>query len=195
MLEPMMRRWRGFTLIELMMVVAVVALLVTLAAPSFYNFILVQRLKSITAQIETDLQFARSEAAARNLAVQVRFSSNSSTSCYALFTGREGFCDCTNPPSNPVCPAATETEIRTVQVPRSLGVQVAPGTPSDEFGFDPSTGGMRIFASDTPIAPGTPFLINSYIDSDRTLRVVVKVSGRPGTCAPTNSTVTGVAAC
>ena len=191
----MMRHWRGFTLIELMMVVAVAALLVTLAAPSFYNFILVQRLKSITAQIETDLQFARSEAAARNLKVQVRFSGNSGTTCYALYTGREGFCDCTNPPSTPVCPAATETEIRTVQVPRSLGVQVGPGTASDQFGFDPATGGVSIVASDIPVPPGSPFVINSYIDSDRALKVVVKASGRPGICAPTTSTVTGVAAC
>jgi type IV fimbrial biogenesis protein FimT len=196
MLGTMMRRLRGFTLVELMMVIALVAVLLALAAPSFYGLILTQRLKSVTAQLETDLQFARSEAAGRNVPVQVRFSRNASTSCYVVFTGAEGQCNCTNPPATPVCPAtATVKEIRTVEVPTSLGVSVIANPTVDEFGFDPATGAIRLAASDAIIDPAAPFVIDSAIDSTRTLRVVVKMSGRPGMCAPAGSTVTGVAAC
>ena len=56
---------RGFTLVELLIVVAVVAIILVVAAPSFRDMILMQRLRSITAQLVTDLQFARNEAVSR----------------------------------------------------------------------------------------------------------------------------------
>jgi type IV fimbrial biogenesis protein FimT len=189
----MMQRPRGFTLIELMMVIAVVAILVTLAAPSFYDFIAVQRLKSITAQVVTDLQFARTEAASRNLPVLVRFSSNSGTSCYVVYAGSQHQCDCINT-QTPVCPASA-SQIRTVQVPTALNVTVTPNIQSDEFSYDPATGAMRVTPIDLIINPADPFLISTAIDSNRNLRVQVKVSGRPSICAPAGSTVTGVVAC
>ncbi|MBL0296209.1 MAG: hypothetical protein IPQ21_03190 [Betaproteobacteria bacterium] len=64
---------RPLTLVELMVVVAVVAIVLTLAAPSFRDFILLQRLKGINAQLVTDLQFARSEAVARGTLMRVQF--------------------------------------------------------------------------------------------------------------------------
>lgn len=57
-----MRRVLGLTLIELMITIAVVGVLLALAAPSFYEFMLVQRLKGVNAELVTDLQLARSEA-------------------------------------------------------------------------------------------------------------------------------------
>jgi type IV fimbrial biogenesis protein FimT len=194
MLGPMMSRQRGFTLIELMVVIAVVGVLVTLAAPSFYDLILVQRLKSVTSQVVTDLQYARSEATARNRPVQVRFSSNASTSCYVIFTGPVGQCTCT---VSPVCaPTSAGREIRTAQFPSDLKVAVKVGyqTP-DEFGFDPSTGAIQIAYKDLDGGPADPFLIATSIDATRKLQVAVKVSGRPGVCAPSGAVVSGYAAC
>jgi type IV fimbrial biogenesis protein FimT len=191
----MMQIRRGFTLIELMIVIAVVAVLVTLAAPSFYDFIAVQRLKGITAQIMTDLQFARTEAAARSVPVQLRFSSNSDESCYVLFTGNPDNCDCANT-STPVCPASTEQEIRTVHVPASARVSVRVGSRSpDKFGFDPATGALTLTAVDMIIDANTPIVIQSQLDSQRAIQVQLKYSGRPTMCTPSLSTVTGVASC
>jgi type IV fimbrial biogenesis protein FimT len=56
---------RGFTLIELMLVVLIASVLLVLAAPGMSSFFDSQRLKSAGEQVYSDLQLARSEAIAR----------------------------------------------------------------------------------------------------------------------------------
>lgn len=185
-------RRQGFTLVELMIVIAVLGVIVTLAAPSFYNFILKQRLQAISAQLTTDVQFARSEASARNEMVRVRFGANSSQSCYAIFTGPNTFsCDCL---ATPVCPAGA-TNIRTVSVPVSLGVTITPnaGAALPAFRIDPSNGA---FIDENIGAIGIPadnMVVNVGIDSARTLRTVLALSGRPSVCTPAGSSMPGAA--
>ena len=64
-------RFRGFTLIELMVVVALVALLVGVGVPSFTGFIATQRLKTAASDFSMSAVFARSEAIKRNADVTV----------------------------------------------------------------------------------------------------------------------------
>jgi len=64
-------REQGFSLIELMVVVAVTATLATLAAPSFSTFIASQRVKSVAYDLVSGLLLARSEALKRNQDVVV----------------------------------------------------------------------------------------------------------------------------
>lgn len=52
----------GFTLIEAMVVVALVAILAALAVPSFTTMVANQRLSSAAQELQTLLQFARAEA-------------------------------------------------------------------------------------------------------------------------------------
>jgi prepilin-type N-terminal cleavage/methylation domain-containing protein len=56
----------GFTLIELMVTVVVVAVMAALAAPSMVQFIYSARLSSAANQFQADLQIARREAIKRN---------------------------------------------------------------------------------------------------------------------------------
>lgn len=56
----------GFTMIELLMVVAVAAALAALAAPSFRNFMAETRSRSTMSQLVADLNYARLEAVKRN---------------------------------------------------------------------------------------------------------------------------------
>ncbi len=59
-------RTPGFTLIELIVTIAVAAILATLAAPSFRQFIVSQRIKNASFDVVSALSLARSEAVTRN---------------------------------------------------------------------------------------------------------------------------------
>jgi type IV fimbrial biogenesis protein FimT len=61
----------GFTLIELMVAVAIVAILAALAAPSFRQLIASQRVKNASFDLVAGLSMARSEAITRNANVSV----------------------------------------------------------------------------------------------------------------------------
>ena len=70
-----MRMWRrnsGFTLIELMIVVTLVAIIATVAVPSFQGLVESNRQKSTTNSVLGLLNFARSEAVRRGEPVAVR---------------------------------------------------------------------------------------------------------------------------
>lgn len=62
-------RSRGFTLVELMVTVAVVAILATIAAPSMTSMLRNSRVKSQMEDVTASLQLARSEAMRRNVRV------------------------------------------------------------------------------------------------------------------------------
>lgn len=191
---------RGFTFVELMITLAVVAVLLTLAAPSLYDFILVQRLKSVNAQLVTDMQFARSEAVSRferrsddpslNADVQVIFSpaaDGQSMSCYSIYIDNGADprfkCDCTQP-AGQRCPAESTREIRTVQIPVSDGVrQSLPPMQARGFSYVSTNGTMQIWPTGIT-APSFEFSVETSIDAGRRLRTTIGRSGRPTVCSP-----------
>lgn len=71
---------RGFTIIELMTVMAIAAILIVIAAPSFSEFLARRRVEGAMAELVTDLQYARSEAVARNAPVRLTFGAG----CYVI---------------------------------------------------------------------------------------------------------------
>lgn len=60
-----MNKQRGFTLVELMVVIGIIALLTALAAPSFKNLIQSNAMSSAVNTFMADMRFARSEAMRR----------------------------------------------------------------------------------------------------------------------------------
>ena len=66
-------RARGFTLVELMIVLAVVAIFASLAAPSFRELTATQKVRSAVSALNESLWLARSEAIKRNADVGFEF--------------------------------------------------------------------------------------------------------------------------
>lgn len=74
-----MKRYRAFTIIELMLTLAVAAILATVAAPSFWNVIQNSRATTQANELVTAINFARSEAVKRGLTVSLCSSSDQAT--------------------------------------------------------------------------------------------------------------------
>lgn len=192
------RRMAAFTLIEMVIVVALVALIITLAAPSLRDMILMQRLRAVNAQIVTDLTMARSEAVSRNAFVQVRFQSTAGAtgmSCYMIFTRPDGAitdpCDCTAA-EGARCAGTTNTEVKTVQLPRSEAISLEVSAGLSSYTLDPRTGGIVppfVVGAGQPVADTA---VEAFIDTERKFRNVVSRSGRVSVCAPFGSRVGGV---
>ncbi len=78
---------RGYTLLELMVTVAIAAVVAALAAPAFNNVIEKQRVRSAADALISSLSLARSEAITRNSTVTVAQKNSSWTTGWTLVAG------------------------------------------------------------------------------------------------------------
>ena len=200
---------RGVTLIELMVVIAVLGVLIAVAAPSVRKLLDVQRMRGVSSQLTTDIQFVRAEAASRQEITGMSFRYIfGGESCYTIHTcgsappnNASCACDCTAAPGSR-CPAASVAqpdpprEIRTVTVPASLGVAVGPtnsgGGPVSAawIWFDPATGGLRSYY--IPVISAFPLPLDlEFVGTTRlvapaaatgAIRTEITGTGRPRTC-------------
>ena len=80
--SPPPTRGSGFTLVELMVTIAVLAIIASIAIPSMRSLIASNRLAAMSTDVVASLQLARSEAIRRNAPVTV-CSSSDGASCQA----------------------------------------------------------------------------------------------------------------
>ena len=183
---------RGFTLIEAMVVIAIVGVLLALAAPSMREMIQMRRLRAVKDQLVTDLQYSRSEAVSRRAHARIDFNSTATLTCYTLYISSAGDkrCDCAGAATGATCDPDTK-EIRTVRIPKSLSSQIVITEPFQDWavGFEPAMGSLVRLPVDTDPLPTNSFKIDVKIDPARTFRVILSRTGRPTVCRPAGSTV------
>jgi type IV fimbrial biogenesis protein FimT len=172
---------QGLTLVELMVCVAMLAVLLTLAVPSMQGFLARRRLEGLSAQFIADLQFARSAAVARGelLRLRVHATSDGST-CYLVHSGAANTCTC-QVDQTVLCSGSAQA-LRVVQFPVSERSSVRANVPG--LPIDPRQGTVSPAGS-----------IDISVSDGSTLRHVVNIMGRVRLCTPPGVRVGDVPTC
>lgn len=108
---------RGFTLVELMTVLAVMAIALTLAVPSFMTFLNANRLTGAGNDVVSLLQHARMESLRRGVRVHVCPSADGSTCTTPPSTGWAGMISFADADGNRVPAAAEILRVQPVTAP------------------------------------------------------------------------------
>lgn len=183
-MKPDARLCRGFTMIELVIAVAIAAILLTLAAPSFRGFLGKKRVEGVATELSTDLQYARSEAIARNATVRVTFGAG----CYVITQQPDGSSPsstCSQTGSPTLGTGAVTIKQLQLQSGSTASFSGAPGWVE----FDPVRG-MAI--TDTANAGASIDVVSSL--GGWQMRNTVTLLGKVNLCSP-NATVSGFPSC
>lgn len=170
---------RGLTLIELMLSVALVALLAVWALPSFEGLLQRRQALGVSAQLVTDLQYLRSLGLARRAALRLSVQTPSSGpgGCYLVHTGAADACSCT---TTITCTTGTEL-LRGFALPADSRLRLRANVAS--MRVDPRQGTFSPTGS-----------IEIIMTDGSALKHVVNLLGRVRLCASAGSWQ-GVSAC
>lgn len=201
MLRRLPKAQQGFTLIEILVVFAIIAIILVVATPSLSTLIETRRLRGVNDQLVTDVQFLRSEAVTRQELTGITFRENATMTCYIIHTcgtvsGDDCQCNCTAA-ENSRC-VFPRREVRTVQVLKSSQVAVRP-TPTtgytsspDRVMIDPATGSMFAYFPVVLLGPTPPRIPEFWAQTSLTggslagnsLQMRLSPQGRPSICSP-----------
>jgi len=185
---------RGFSLVELLVVVAVVGTVLALALPAMKEVLDIRRLRAIHAQVATDMSWARSEAMTRRAHVRMKFNRLSNTppydTCYVIWISdtldlpRQ--CECL---PTPTCqPGATP--LRMQNFTAGGGVMLRSVTVANGFGFEPTLGLLISAQSDLVTSDMAIFVMDTFLTNNaRRLRIQLNQSGRVTVCSPSGTTL------
>ena len=170
---------RGVTWLETCVVLTILGITSGAAVPAMGGLIDARRLEGAAVQFATDVQFARSEAVARNQPVRISLFAIAQGSCYVVHTGASAQCPCTG--AAPAACTGDAREIKTVALPSGEGVALAANVAS--VLFDPMHGTST---------PSATFRVVGR--QGRAIHQVINVMGRVRSCTPTGG-VAGYPSC
>lgn len=167
----------GFTLIELMLTIVILTILLAIAVPAFTDIASKNRLKAAAERWSTEIDFARSQAIARNQEVRVNFATGASW-CLGLDDDLSDACDCAATPGQCTIDGrqqvVTATDFETIEVQSST-------LPDNAFVFDQVRGML-----DDPADTGQLVFQNA---ANQQVALTLSPLGRPSLCNPTGGNV------
>jgi type IV fimbrial biogenesis protein FimT len=158
----------GVTLVEAACALTVSALLLGASIPGFEAWRQSRQMVAALAELQTNVQLARSEAVFRGSTLILRVMPTSQGSCYIVHSGHPGDCECDDAGQSRCVVGATA--IRSVGLP--LTTRLRWSSNSSQLQFDPSHGTV------TPTA--TLRLVG---EAGRELRAVINIRGRVRACS------------
>ena len=159
----------GITLIESMVVLFVLSIVIGFAVPSLQSLRQRAALHGTAAQLETDLQFARSHARAINRTVRLSLGEADGATCYMVHTGPASDCRCGD--TRPAACTGDSELLRAVTLEAKGAVQVR--SVSRSVTFDPLKG---------TVTPTATLRVES--PDGRAIHLVVNLLGRVRSCSP-----------
>ena len=169
----------GISLLESLVALAVTAVLLGTAVPSFEAARERRHLDGVAAQLETDIHHARMLAVVQNRTLRLSLHSSAAGSCYLVHTGTVDDCRCAVG-QQPVCTAGAQS-LRAEHLAAGERPQVESNVRSVVFdasrGTSTPTGTFRVVGRDA-----------------RAVHLVVNIMGRVRACTPTPG-LSGYPAC
>lgn len=141
----------GFSLVELLIAIGIVAILASLAAPAFTTYIKDTRASNAALQLSSDLNLARSEAIKRNAGVLV-CAITATEACTAGTDWVGGWKLCYDADSDGNCDDSTVAKPNPIKVRRALSGGLTITGPATSFWFTPTSalasagGGTKAFS-------------------------------------------------
>lgn len=123
---------QGFTAIELMVVVSIIAVLAALAGPSFAQMIESWRVRDATESLRSTLLFARSEAIKRGGQIAIHKLPNNTNGCTSATGNRDWDCGwivCHDTNNSGTC-TSTEPVLQRIETPAKVQVTRTGGSVS-----------------------------------------------------------------
>ncbi len=121
----------GFSVIELIIVMAIACILLALGLPSFVNFTRDVRAGSMMSQLTADIQVARSEAVKRNTRILLcARNGNACTGAPAAAAWMNGWLVCYDRDSNGACDPSTAAEPNPIKAQDAIAAPLAIAGPA-----------------------------------------------------------------
>lgn len=173
------RQQSGFSLLESLISIVVTLVAAGAAAPGFVSARASHRIEGAAAQLETDIQQARSLAVMGNRSMRISFKTDSYGSCYIVHDGSASACKC-DAQGAAACTGGA-TPVRSVRFAVGNPLQVSSNSAS--LVFDAAKGTVTPTATMRVVGEG-----------GRGLNLIVNIMGRVRSCSP-EKTIKGYPKC
>jgi len=192
-----MKRTGGFTLVELMTTVAILAILLVAGIPSFREWLRNTHIRTAAESIQNGLRYARSEASSRGVNVRFEFTSPGAGWTVCALAGTTSCTAAASASANNTLQnfvAAGGSADVAPMVSSSVGATATPLSTAATAGS-----GITFNALGRPVGYGTVALsridLNTAGKDGRRLVIVLSPGGMPRMCDPNLSLATSPQAC